>query len=268
MSKVVVAALMILVAQAFGPASAQRLGTIDFPTSGSAKAQPHFLRGVAALHSFEYRGSARCVPAGADDRPGIRDGILGRGDEPQPDAVEPGGRRRSARRALAARADASRTRRSSDNTARESVPRSGRHPVQLRRQAGAQRGVLGGDGTPGPYLSSGLRSGRVLRLVAARHGPARHRGHRHGRYASSRAARERGAARGGGDSPEGAEGEPGAPGRGALSDPHVGRPPACRTGAACREDLRADRAVCQPRPAHAGARVLLAGSMGCSGPIG
>jgi tetratricopeptide (TPR) repeat protein len=30
------------------------LGRITFPTSGSAAAQPHFLRGVALLHSFEY----------------------------------------------------------------------------------------------------------------------------------------------------------------------------------------------------------------------
>ena len=30
------------------------LGTIEFPASGSAEAQPHFLRGVAALHSFWY----------------------------------------------------------------------------------------------------------------------------------------------------------------------------------------------------------------------
>lgn len=37
-------------------ASAQRtsLGSVDFPTSGSAKAQAHFLRGLAALHSFWY----------------------------------------------------------------------------------------------------------------------------------------------------------------------------------------------------------------------
>ena len=31
-----------------------KLGTIEFPTSGSAEAQSHFLRGVAALHSFWY----------------------------------------------------------------------------------------------------------------------------------------------------------------------------------------------------------------------
>jgi tetratricopeptide (TPR) repeat protein len=30
------------------------LGQVDFPTSGSEKAQAHFLRGVAALHSFWY----------------------------------------------------------------------------------------------------------------------------------------------------------------------------------------------------------------------
>ncbi len=31
-----------------------RLGTVHFPTSGAAAAQPHFLHGVAALHSFWY----------------------------------------------------------------------------------------------------------------------------------------------------------------------------------------------------------------------
>ncbi len=37
-------------------ASAQesQLGRVEFPTSGSAKAQAHFLRGLAALHSFWY----------------------------------------------------------------------------------------------------------------------------------------------------------------------------------------------------------------------
>lgn len=36
-----------------------RLGTIDFPTSGSAAAQPHFIRGVLFLHSFEYDSAAQ-----------------------------------------------------------------------------------------------------------------------------------------------------------------------------------------------------------------
>jgi tetratricopeptide (TPR) repeat protein len=39
------------------PASAQLadVGTLSFPTSGSAKAQQHFLRGVAILHSFGWK---------------------------------------------------------------------------------------------------------------------------------------------------------------------------------------------------------------------
>jgi tetratricopeptide (TPR) repeat protein len=32
----------------------EQLGAIDFPTSGSAAAQPHFVTGVLLLHSFEY----------------------------------------------------------------------------------------------------------------------------------------------------------------------------------------------------------------------
>ncbi|MEE9263409.1 MAG: hypothetical protein V3V11_03030, partial [Vicinamibacteria bacterium] len=44
-----------------GPASAQEeqdLGTIQFSTSGSPEAQAHFIRGVAALHSFWYEEAA------------------------------------------------------------------------------------------------------------------------------------------------------------------------------------------------------------------
>ena len=44
-----------LAAQAQGP----RLGKIDFPTSGSAEAQPYFVRGVLYLHSFEYDSAAK-----------------------------------------------------------------------------------------------------------------------------------------------------------------------------------------------------------------
>jgi tetratricopeptide (TPR) repeat protein len=39
-------------AQASDPSN--QLGTVNFPTSGSEKAQQHFVRGVAALHSFWY----------------------------------------------------------------------------------------------------------------------------------------------------------------------------------------------------------------------
>jgi tetratricopeptide (TPR) repeat protein len=36
-----------------------KLGTINFPTSGSPAAQPHFIRGVLFLHSFEYDSASR-----------------------------------------------------------------------------------------------------------------------------------------------------------------------------------------------------------------
>src|SRR5215472_8106523 len=39
-------------------AAASDLGRIDFPTSGSAEAQKHFLRGALLLHSFEFDDSA------------------------------------------------------------------------------------------------------------------------------------------------------------------------------------------------------------------
>src|SRR5438552_2283568 len=35
-------------------AQTSQLGQVEFPTSGSEKAQAHFLRGLAALHSFWY----------------------------------------------------------------------------------------------------------------------------------------------------------------------------------------------------------------------
>src|SRR5678815_3286292 len=35
-------------------AQQSQLGRVEFPTSGSEKAQAHFLRGLAALHSFWY----------------------------------------------------------------------------------------------------------------------------------------------------------------------------------------------------------------------
>jgi tetratricopeptide (TPR) repeat protein len=54
-----VSALTVLLFLAPGVAPAQSLGTIAFPTSGSAAAQPAFVRGVLFLHSFEYDSAAR-----------------------------------------------------------------------------------------------------------------------------------------------------------------------------------------------------------------
>jgi len=68
------ASLVLLLSALLVGATAQQsqqsqLGKVDFPTSGSAKAQAHFVRGVAALHSFwfeealdEFRESTRLEP--------------------------------------------------------------------------------------------------------------------------------------------------------------------------------------------------------------
>ena len=48
MNSVVVVVVVVL------SVHAQQLGRVEFPTSGSEKAQAHFLRGLAALHSFWY----------------------------------------------------------------------------------------------------------------------------------------------------------------------------------------------------------------------
>ena len=40
------------------PGSTQQLGSVNFPTSGSAEAQPHFEAGLLLLHNFEYEDAA------------------------------------------------------------------------------------------------------------------------------------------------------------------------------------------------------------------
>jgi tetratricopeptide (TPR) repeat protein len=66
-SSLVVAVILTLALA--GYARQSRLGKVDFPTSGSEKAQAHFLRGLAALHSFwfeealdEFRESTKIDP--------------------------------------------------------------------------------------------------------------------------------------------------------------------------------------------------------------
>lgn len=55
MTKAVALLASISIASA---AHAQELGSISFPTSGSAAAQPEFVRGVLFMHSFEYPSAA------------------------------------------------------------------------------------------------------------------------------------------------------------------------------------------------------------------
>jgi tetratricopeptide (TPR) repeat protein len=64
------AALLAVLAAA--PAhAASDLGKLDFPTSGSAAAQEHFLRGVAALHSFWYDEAADAFREAQKAEPGF-----------------------------------------------------------------------------------------------------------------------------------------------------------------------------------------------------
>src|SRR5215218_1306933 len=51
--------------------AASDLGKVDFPTSGSPAAQAHFLRGVAALHSFWYDEAADAFRAAQKAQPGF-----------------------------------------------------------------------------------------------------------------------------------------------------------------------------------------------------
>jgi tetratricopeptide (TPR) repeat protein len=61
--------LLLVTCARQAPAQQAALGKVDFPTSGSPKAQAHFLRGLAALHSFwfeealdEFRAATKIEP--------------------------------------------------------------------------------------------------------------------------------------------------------------------------------------------------------------
>ena len=53
------------------------LGTVQFPTSGSAQAQEHFLSGVAALHSFWYEEALTEFRTATTVEPGFLMGYWG-----------------------------------------------------------------------------------------------------------------------------------------------------------------------------------------------
>lgn len=70
MRKVILALLLFALSM---PLAAQsgKLGTISFPTSGSGKAQPAFIRGVLLLHSFEYDDAAKSFQEAQRIDPGL-----------------------------------------------------------------------------------------------------------------------------------------------------------------------------------------------------
>lgn len=67
----ILASLVLATLLAAPARAAERLGKVDFPTSGSPAAQEHFLRGVAALHSFGYDDAADAFRAAQKAEPGF-----------------------------------------------------------------------------------------------------------------------------------------------------------------------------------------------------
>ena len=57
MKRLITAIVTLILLVAAAPARAQfdSVGSLNFPTSGSAEAQEHFLRGIAILHSFGWK---------------------------------------------------------------------------------------------------------------------------------------------------------------------------------------------------------------------
>ena len=58
--------ILVLLLIATVNAQDSQLGRVEFPTSGSPQAQAHFLRGLAALHSFWYEEADKAFAAIAD----------------------------------------------------------------------------------------------------------------------------------------------------------------------------------------------------------
>ena len=61
--------LLVSVCVGLPAAQAEQLGELNFPTSGSAAAQEHFLRGVKYLHNFGFEDAAAAFQAAAKAEP-------------------------------------------------------------------------------------------------------------------------------------------------------------------------------------------------------
>jgi tetratricopeptide (TPR) repeat protein len=69
-------AVLILITS-LAVAQESQLGKVDFPTTGSPKAQEHFLRGLAALHSFWYEEASEAFRAATAADPDFMMGYWG-----------------------------------------------------------------------------------------------------------------------------------------------------------------------------------------------
>src|ERR1044071_2731912 len=72
-----VTAFVILIIVVSGYAQESKLGKVEFPTSGSEKAQAHFLRGLAALHSFWFEEALDEFQQSTKIEPGFMMGYWG-----------------------------------------------------------------------------------------------------------------------------------------------------------------------------------------------
>ena len=156
-------------------ARTQELGTIDFPTSGSPAAQPAFLKGVLLMHSFEYDDARRRFRRGAESRPRLCDGLLGRGDDLQSPGVAAARLARPARRRWRARAPTPDARLAKAPTERE---KDWLRAVDILYGPGEKlaRDLAYADAMkPWRQVSGRRRGGVVLRARATRHQPRRPR---------------------------------------------------------------------------------------------
>ncbi|HEX7772143.1 MAG TPA: hypothetical protein VF435_06950 [Pyrinomonadaceae bacterium] len=76
MNSVRVLAVVVVIAMSVSAQESQ-LGRVEFPTSGSEKAQAHFLRGLAALHSFWYEEAIEAFQESTKVQPDFAMGYWG-----------------------------------------------------------------------------------------------------------------------------------------------------------------------------------------------
>ena len=133
----------LLLASGLASVHAQELGTITFETSGAPAAQPKFLEGVKALHSFQFDEAAVAFREAKTRRPELCARLLGRSDEPQPPALGATGPQAAN---VCSNRSHRRARRAREGAGRRSAPCSRRTKSSLRRrrQARARPRVLPG----------------------------------------------------------------------------------------------------------------------------
>ena len=160
-------ALVVLALSAPVSAQFENVGTISFPTSGSPQAQPHFLRGVAILHSFGWKQAIAEFKLAQKAQPDFAMAYWGETlcynhplqggtgwEEPAGGAEAPGAGHRGAPREGA-------------DAAREGLPPGGRGALGRRRLAEAPRRLHERDGAALQTIPRRRRGQDVLCAVAA-----------------------------------------------------------------------------------------------------